>query len=398
MRCGAAAISCLLLLPTLSRAQSAAPPAATRTRSSYWREVIEPASAQAERLLQQGRALLAPAAGMALLLGPGGAGERRRELEGARARFERALELAPSLHEARLELGKTLAALDDPSAPPGPRGQRARGELEQLRATAPLFEAQEVAFQLALLATRAGELARAQAEYERALAWLSDDDELATLLGNLAEVTMLSGDLPRALALYERAVVVGRDSARVLARWGLAVTLDRLGERELALREARRATREDRAPRAVLHQPGVFFSPPHELAYYEGLGQLALVHEEAEGVESLEARLFRARVALAGKRPKLVSSALEQALRELAESGRTPLAQQLADALLGRAARPIEPPEGEEPAEDRDLRVLLAGLRALRAFALFLRHEGEHGRFHDDARAHLAQLERGLRP
>jgi tetratricopeptide (TPR) repeat protein len=206
-------------------------------RSAYWRGIVEPERARAEQLVRRGRALLYPALGLDLLLGTVVASQRRIAMQNALVRFERAVQLAPTLPEARLFYAKALAFWEQrgDDDEPGARTGEAIQQLVALRALDPLYEAQEVAFQLGVLHTREGDFAAAVREYERSLALNSDGEDNGTLLGNLAEVTMLRGDVARALALYERAARESTDGARVLALWGVAVALDRLGERTLAL-------------------------------------------------------------------------------------------------------------------------------------------------------------------
>lgn len=360
--------------------------------SAFWRSATDPSHRRAELLVKQGRMQLYPALGLGLLFGFESSAQRRVAIENAAARFERAVELSPDHLEARLLLGKALAMRDLGSgAVLAPRNQAALAVLEELRARAPLYEAEEVALQLGNVHMRAGDFAAATREYARALDYASDEDDQAMLLGNLAEATMMGGELSGALGLYERALRVGQDESRVLALWGAAVALDRMGEQGDALAHATRALREDRAPFAVLRQSGVFFVPSYEAYYYEGIGALALAHAERQGPEPLVRVLERAREWVPRARGESVVP-FASVVEELRSSGR----KELADRWLGRmrfarSAAPA-PPATAEPALDvREARALLWTLRALLAFARYAQAAGE-GSFAEDAREHVASL------
>lgn len=103
----------------------------------------------------------------------------------------------------------------------------------------------------------------------------------ATPTLNLAETQMHLGDLKEAIAGYREALrIAGRVPAREtapLATWGLAVALDRSGDRPAAEKEARFALAMQRSmglPR-LLRSTDVFFVPAHEIHWYEGLGAAA---------------------------------------------------------------------------------------------------------------------------
>ena len=381
-----------------------APLLAETPRSPFWRSLTEPNQRRAEQLVRQGRAQLYPALGLGLLFGLEASAHRRVAIENAIARFERAVELAPDHLEARLLLGKALAMRDGPQREAA-TGSDARASvvLEQLRARAPLYEAEEVALTLGNVRMRAGEFERAADEYGRALAMSTDDADQAMLLGNLAEATMMGGDLSRAIALYERAVRIGQDEGRVLALWGSAVALDRTGEHAEALQRATRALREDRAPFAVLRQSGVFFVPPYESYYYEALGSLALAHAEREGNEALEQTLVRARRWVAGAEREELER-FQRVLHELRDAGQQQVVGRwFAPRLLSarpRSPRPMNPAieraQAEELPKAPEARALFWALRGLAAFARYAQRAGTESRFGEDAREHIRVLTRAL--
>lgn len=383
---------------------SASPVLAEAARSTFWRSLTEPNQRRAEQLVRQGRAQLYPALGLGLLFGLEASAHRRVAIENALARFERAVELAPDHLEARLLLGKALSLRDGPQHDAASESDaRAIVVLEQLRERAPLFEAEEVALTLGNVRMRAGDFERAADEYSRALAMSTDEADQAMLLGNLAEATMMGGELSRAIALYERAVRIGQDDGRVLALWGAAVALDRAGEHAEALQRATSALREDRAPFAVLRQSGVFFVPAYESYYYEAIGSLALAQAEREGNEALEQTLDRARHWI-GRAQRDELDRFQRVLHELRDAGQQQIASRWfaprALALRPRPPRPMNPAveraQVEELPKAPEARALFWSLRALAAFARYAQRAGTEGRFGEDAREHIRVLTREL--
>jgi tetratricopeptide (TPR) repeat protein len=386
--------------------------ASAPARSPFWRSFIDPNQRRAEQLVRQGRAQLYPALGLGLLFGLEASAHRRVAVENALARFERAVELAPDYLEARLLLGKALALREARAGGAESEQQNARAiaAFEALRRQAPLYEAEEVALSLGNVHMRAGEFSRAVAEYTRALAMSTDDADQAMLLGNLAEATMMGGDLTRALAFYERALRVGQDEGRVLALWGGAVALDRMGEHGEALARALRALREDRAPFAVLRQSGVFFVPAYESYYYEALGALALAGAERESNESLAQTLLRARSWIA-RAPVDAVARFSRVAHELRDAGQAELANRWfgppgASASAGpssartRVPTPPMPGAAERAASEElpatgEARALFWALRALAGFAQYVQRAGE-APYAEDAQQHVRELSRLL--
>ncbi|MDB4991659.1 MAG: hypothetical protein JWN04_6837 [Myxococcaceae bacterium] len=399
----------ILLIASSASADRALEPSASRAdarvgaepqSSAFWRAISHPSEERARLLVRQGRALLYPALGLGLLPGADVSLQKRLAVEASLARFERAVALLPSDREARLHYGKALAFWEDRNAEGAllDKSMEAIAQLDTLRKLDAHYEAQEVAFQLGLLHTRRGDYGRAVTEYRRALASRSDDEVDSALLGNLAEVTMLDGDLPGALLLYERAMTESEGGARILAMWGSSVALDRLGEHTAALARARRALQEDRAPFSVLHQHGVFFVPAHELHYYEALGNLALADKERLTGEPLS---VLARAGQAWLRGPGRAASLGQFERVLAELDRGEL-RALTLSLRAAVARTRTLRHGGPPAVPeglpavREARVLLWLLRATALFDEYLRRDGGAGPFAEDAREHLRELQQSL--
>jgi tetratricopeptide (TPR) repeat protein len=125
-------------------------------------------------------------------------------------------------------------------------------------------------FQVAVSHARLGERDKELAAYSRYLVLVEDPDERYTPLANRAESRFAMGDADAALADYREAITLrpGRDG--VLARLGLAFSLDRLGDFSGALREAKEAALVD-GSRSELEGTGVFFVPPYEIEWYRAL-------------------------------------------------------------------------------------------------------------------------------
>ncbi|MGE0792059.1 MAG: hypothetical protein AB7S26_40675 [Sandaracinaceae bacterium] len=186
---------------------------------------------------------------------------------------------------------------------------------EELRRAAPEFLPGVVSSQLATLYVRRHELARARAEYEAALERgderpLMDADrtypatraehillalystrDVDHLCRNLAEVLMLLGELDASIERYREALRLADEPiGRALARWGLALALERHGQSEASRHVAVDAILDDpiapdprlaelsrqHGPLAVLHLDHVFFEPTYEIHAYEAVGHEAL--------------------------------------------------------------------------------------------------------------------------
>ncbi|MFT3923500.1 MAG: tetratricopeptide repeat protein [Myxococcales bacterium] len=379
----------------------------------FWQAAKNPDLARIDALLRQGRARLQPALGFGLLFGAEASIHRRTGVENALARFERALSIDPKHPEALYLAGKALA-LWERRTPQGKIERRTREAIErfeELRAVDPLYEAEDVAFELGVLLTREEDFRGAAEAYERALALRLGAGSPSTILSNLAEVSMQAEDLERAVSLYGRAALEGSREERVLALWGMAVALDRLGETGESLERAKLAIRDDQRPMAALKQGRVFFVPAYEAHYYDGLGLLAMADLEAGEGLSLEHLLANMQRALSRPAAVNVLVGLRQQLAGLAEEGHGDLLQpltQLVERNLSKLPRPRpvlrseEKPLVPEPAAK-------AGLLCVQSLRAFLRYldassklRGEQGPWALDARAHvdqlLAWLSGGLKP
>jgi tetratricopeptide (TPR) repeat protein len=134
--------------------------------------------------------------------------------------------------------------------------------------------------------------------YVEVLRRATEDVPRATPVLNLAETEMHMGNLKEAVLGYREALrIAGHMPAgetAPLAVWGLAVALDRSGERVEAERQARFAQELERSMgmRNLLRSTDVFFVPDYEINWYEGLGAAARAREATSVV--LAARLWRA--------------------------------------------------------------------------------------------------------
>ena len=115
----------------------------------------------------------------------------------------------------------------------------------------------------------------------------------ATPTLNLAETQMHLGDLKDAIEGYREALrIAGRlpaNETTPLATWGLAVALDRAGDRPGAEKEAQFATELERSMglTRILRSKYVFFVPAYEIHWYEGLGSIARARAASSAREAL---------------------------------------------------------------------------------------------------------------
>ena len=267
--------------------------------ADFWREVTNPGHRRALELVRQAhiKVLLAatelPTSWTTICRALADDPERQREtleraarreasLSDALVRFEQARALEPNDPEILFEMAVTLSrwerARELPNCSVDRKDDEAAELFERIRRIDPGYQADEIAFELGVIATRRADFAAAAREYARAIELSFNERETGLIHSNLAEVTMLAGDLPTAVRHYERAVELARADSSTdgkdyrLALWGLAVALDRLGEHRGALDRAHDAIQADGGTLEVLRSDGVFFVPDHELHYYEALG------------------------------------------------------------------------------------------------------------------------------
>jgi tetratricopeptide (TPR) repeat protein len=118
--------------------------------------------------------------------------------------------------------------------------------------------------------------------YRRQLELETEDDHRVVPTLNLAETMMHLGDLKEAIAGYREALRISsrlppRETAP-LATWGLAIALDRSGDRLEAEKEARFSIELQRSigmSNLLDRADIVFFVPAYEVHWYKGLGAAA---------------------------------------------------------------------------------------------------------------------------
>jgi hypothetical protein len=189
----------------------------------------------------------------------------------------------------RFDLGVVLVESADSKVDREATYRRAIAVLAPAVAMAPDHPAVDNAlWALAVSCGHVGDSACEKRAYAPLLALRTEDERRATPTLNLAEAEMHLGNLKEAVLGYREAYrlashIKGDVTDGPLARWGLAVALDRSGDHLAAEREAFAAVEaelaagwrtEGRPP--LLHTRGVFFFPSYELYWYDGLENVAL--------------------------------------------------------------------------------------------------------------------------
>jgi len=224
----------------------------------------------------------------------------------------------------RFLLGRVLAHLGEWS--------RAASVLEAAIHDAPDHPMVEDAFfRLAIAYAWLGDREREIAMYDAFLERTVDDGARATALSNRAEALMTRGDLDDAVRDYRAALAITADP---VARLGLAVALDRLGDAAAALTEAERALLLD--PHAErLGSPSVFFLPAYERRWYEALVAMASAKRAKDGAEAAS----HWRAAAASFASYVAEASPDDPWLPLAEARRVECAKRAARKLPFRARR-----------------------------------------------------------
>ena len=174
----------------------------------------------------------------------------------------------------RFDLGEVCYALED--------NHCAIDVLEKALALAPDHPAALPAY--SILANAYAKLDQSTAErrvYARYLPRIAEDESRAIAMLNLAEADMHVGDLDDAIAGYQETIDAAAQLPNIveleqrtglLARWGLAVALDRSGDIAGGARETRVALQLDTDMREIKVGPNVFFAPERERYWYVALG------------------------------------------------------------------------------------------------------------------------------
>ena len=302
-----------------------------------WQDLTDPTRRDARILVRQAVALLIEATHAQ----PDGL-EPSSQLQVERAldRLDRALVVRRDDVELAFYRGIALSMFvhEEASGRLERRTDEAIAELERARALDPSYEPATIAWQLALLHTRAHRFDRASEEYDRVrrephipaplvyelsgqeeqLLWMFFPPDGALIALNQAEVEMLGGDLGaarahyaeavdrtepgtlhRALALFGRSLAEARGGSHLesLASAAAATTAWTATARELAAYPQLAGIIAQHGPVAALHHPGVSFEPRWERHAYEALAHEALA-QQASDPDAAQAERARARRAL----------------------------------------------------------------------------------------------------
>lgn len=197
----------------------------------------------------------------------------------------------------RFDLGRVLVELGRTEGQP--YYVRAVEVLNPALAMAPDHPAAEEAW--ALLSDACGHIGDHACErraYHQILRLHTEEHERGTSTLNLAETEMHFGNLKEAIEGYREALrIASRYPSRTLAPlalWGLAVALDRSGDRVAADKEALAVLEMQSSSglNGLLRSSSVFFFPDYELNWYDGVGASALARKP--GVSAVDAaRLWK---------------------------------------------------------------------------------------------------------
>jgi tetratricopeptide (TPR) repeat protein len=257
-------------------------PARADTPPSRWDRARDPAVGEAWDLHARVREFMAPIRSEVLGLRELRLQQARTELESARAATSADVRL-------RFDLGQVYEELR--------HNQQAIDVLQPALAMAPDHPAAADAWiDLAFAYARLDRSREERDAYDAYLARTPDGGGRATALLNRAEAEMRLGDLEDAVLGY-RDAIDACDAAStledmfetgVLARWGLAVVLDRSGDATGAAREAVSAAQLDPKEEIIDSQKMcgtslcVFFVPDYERDWYLGLGRAEHAKQEPD--------------------------------------------------------------------------------------------------------------------
>ena len=253
--------------------------------SEFWRGVQEPGFARSQTLLRHALRFMNEAS-----QATSQPYRRAALLQSAIARLDRAVAAAPTNPQARLMRATALALYERPSVDGGPTERRVDEAIEaflRVRELDGTYLAGTVARHLGDLYSRKQAHEEAIREYLYSLEHAFDTSKTSTTHSNLAEVYMLNQQLGDAITHYEEAARIARIGradplALPLALWGSAAAHDRIGEHRVALERAAEALAAGGGNMDVLSSENVYFEPPSEIHFYQGLGHMAAAAEAPE--------------------------------------------------------------------------------------------------------------------
>jgi tetratricopeptide (TPR) repeat protein len=177
----------------------------------------------------------------------------------------------------RFDSGKVLSQLSDYG--------RATPVLETALHEAPNHPlATEAYYSLAICYAKQSRPEEEIRAYDDFLRRETDSTARAMALSNRGEAQMLLGRVSTAIADYRASLALEPDG--VLAHWDLAVALDRSGDTPGAMVEAKAAITFDPLDQQ-LESPNVFFMPPYDRYWYEGLGAMARAADMDDAATSI---------------------------------------------------------------------------------------------------------------
>jgi tetratricopeptide (TPR) repeat protein len=258
-------------------------PAAADTPPSQWDRAKDPALAASWELhVRVANELLAA---RLIERGPSSKEQRDRIVSRVRDELEEAGAKASPDPRLRFDLGVVYLELD--------HYQAAIEVTESGLAMAPDHPAAEEAWNI--LATAHAKLDQSHEEivaYDKILALTVDLEQRARVGANRAEAEMRLGHLDEAVRGYKDAIALSESVAgsphlfenSVLARWGLAVALDRWGDPSGALREASLAATQNGFMLIgdgfhIRQSDDVYFVPAYEVLYYRALGWTSMAQK-----------------------------------------------------------------------------------------------------------------------
>jgi tetratricopeptide (TPR) repeat protein len=264
---------------------SAAGPAGADTPPSMWERAKDPSLEESYRLHVEVQRRLAQKSSRYEI----GAGDS--QLRTVRALLERYKAEESKDPQLRFDLGFVYLRLEE--------YDKSAKTLAGVLADAPNHPAAEEGWlRLAFACGHTGDHECERRAYRQVLRLATDELSRATPTLNLAETEMHLGNLREAAEGYREALrIAGRVPSREtapLAVWGLAVALDRSGDRLGAEKEARFACELERSMGIpnLLRTDIVFFVPAYEIHWYEGLGASAQARNATTPRETV--RLWRA--------------------------------------------------------------------------------------------------------
>jgi tetratricopeptide (TPR) repeat protein len=264
------------------------PAASADTAPSVWERAKDPALGDSYRVHLEVQRRLAQAPPRDF----GFSGAQESQKDTVRAMLERLhADKSPDVR-LRFDLGLVYLMLSTSQAPI--YYKRAAEVLGSALALAPDHPAAEEGW--SRLAEACGHIGDHDCErraYNEVLRLTTEEGDRGTSTLNLAETEMHLGNLKEAIEGYREALrIASRSPSRTLAplaMWGLAVALDRSGDRMGADRQALLVLEMQTSSglSGLLRSSGVFFYPDYELGWYDGVGAAALARKP--GVTAAEA-------------------------------------------------------------------------------------------------------------